>query len=226
MLGRKIIALIMALAMVMTSAAFVFADEGTTEGTDPVVTTEDQTEAPAKADQVIKVAAEKKVVVGRADKIAVKLEKGDGALSFETSDKKVVTVDKNGKIKAKAVGAATITIKAAETEKFNAAVAEVKVTVVPKAITITSLVCKKHGKFTVKWKKLKDVTGFEVQFCKAKNFKKGAKIKAVKSGKATTATVKKLKKKARFYVRIRVYKTVNGVKYYSDWSKAKSIKIK
>ena len=113
-----------------------------------------------------------------------------------------------------------------ETEAFNPAFAEVKVSVVPKAITVTSLVCKKHGKFTVKWKKLKGVDGFEVQFSKDKKFKKDPKVKTVKSGKATSATVSKLKKNARFYVRIRVYKTVNGEKIYSDWSKYKSVKIK
>lgn len=140
MLGRKLIALVMALAMVMSTASFVFADDEAPAGTDPVVTTADQTEAPAKADQTIKVAAEKRVVVGRADKISAKLTAGDGKLTYATSDKNVVTVDKSGKIKAKAIGTATITITAAETKAFNAAVAEVKVNVVPKAITITSLV--------------------------------------------------------------------------------------
>ncbi len=220
MLGRKLIALIMAMAMVMSTAVFIYADDETPAGTDPVATTE------TKADQVINVAAEKKVVVGRADKITAKLVTGDGTLSYETSDSKVVAVDANGKIKAKAIGTAIITVKASETKDFGAEASEVKVSVVPKAITITSLTCKKHGKFTVKWKKLKGVDGVEVQFCKAKNFKAAPKIKAVKSGKATGTTVKKLKRKAKFFVRVRVYKTVNGTTLYSDWSKAKAIKIK
>jgi hypothetical protein len=217
----------MAMAMVMSTAVFIYAEDEAPAGTDPVVTDEESAEAPVvKADQVIKVAAEKKVVAGRASKLGAKLTAGDGALTYATSDKSVVTVDKAGGIKAKAVGSAVVTVTAAETEGYNAASAEVAVTVVPKAITITSLVCKKHGKFTVKWKKLKKVSGFEVQFCKKPSFKKGTKVKAVKSGKAAGATVSKLKKKAKYYVRIRVYKTVDGVRYYSDWSKAKAVKIK
>ena len=31
-------------------------------------------------------------------------------------------------------------------------------------------------------------------------------------------TIKKLKAKKTYYVRIRSYKTVNGKKYYSSWS--------
>lgn len=229
MLGKKLLALVMAFAMVMSTAAVVFADDEAPAGADPSVVEQETPEAPAaKVDQVIKVDAEKTVVVGRAGKIAAKLDAGDGALSYASSDKTVVSVDEKGTFKAKAIGTAVITITAAETDKFNPAVAEIKVNVVPKAVTITSLVCKKHGKFTVKWNKLKGVDGFEIQFCKAKNFKKAAKIKSVKNGKATGATVKNkvLKKKARFYVRIRVYKTVNGVKYYSAWSGIKAVKIK
>lgn len=221
MLGRKITALIMALAMVMSTAVFIYADNGTAADNESAVAAE-----PAdKADQVINVAAEKKVVVGRADKIDAELVTGDGALTFESSNTKAVTVNKTGKIKAVGVGEAIITITAAETKSFNAAVAEVKVTVVPKAVTVTSLTCRKHGKFTIKWKKLKKVSGFEVQCCKSKSFKKNVKSKKVKNGKATGATVTNLKK-AKFYVRVRVYKTVDGVKYYSDWSKIKSVKVK
>ena len=38
--------------------------------------------------------------------------------------------------------------------------------------------------------------------------------------------VKKLKAKKKYFVRIRTYKTVNGKKVYSFWSKAKTVKSK
>ncbi len=221
MLGKKLMALIMALAMVMSTAVFIYAEDETA-GTDPSVTAQ-QT---VKDDQVIKVNPEKTIVKGRAGKIKAALTKGNGVLTFASSDKKVVTVDKNGKIKAKGYGEAVITITAAETDTYNAAVAEVRVEVVPKAITLTSLVCNKHGKFTVKWKKLSGIDGFEIQYSKDKHFKKGVRVKPVKNGKAKSAVVKKQKAKTRIYVKIRVYKTVDGVKYYSAWSKAKSVRIK
>ena len=34
------------------------------------------------------------------------------------------------------------------------------------------------------------------------------------------------KTKKKYYVLVRTYKTVNGVKYYSPWSKTKSVKTK
>ena len=38
--------------------------------------------------------------------------------------------------------------------------------------------------------------------------------------------LKKLKSKKKYFVRIRTYKTVNGKKVYSSWSKAKTVKTK
>ena len=38
--------------------------------------------------------------------------------------------------------------------------------------------------------------------------------------------VRKLKAKKKYYVRIQTYKTVGGIKYYSGWSKTKSVKTK
>ena len=47
-----------------------------------------------------------------------------------------------------------------------------------------------------------------------------------RSKKTTKNNVKKLKAKKKYYVRIRTYKTVNGKKVYSSWSKVKSVKTK
>lgn len=219
---ERLTALVLALAMVMSSAAFIYADEADPENTEPQQTEEQN----VKAEQEIKADAEMKVVVGKTAKIKAKLVKGDGALSFESSDPNVASVSGKGVIKAKAAGPAVITIKAAETEGFKEAEAKVEIKVVPKKVTVTSLVCRRHGKFTIKWAKLKNVDGFEIKFCRSKKFKKSPKVKAVKSGKSTKATVKKLKRKAKYYVKIRTYKTVNETRYYSEWSGVKMIKIK
>ena len=219
---ERLTALVLALAMVMTSAAFIYAEEDVPENIDP----QQGDVQVVKEDQEITVAAEKKLVVGKTAKLDAKLAKGDGTLTFESSDPAVATVSSTGVVKAKAVGPAVITVKAAETEGFNAAEAEVLVKVVPKKITITSLVCRKRGKFTVKWGKLKGVSGYEIQFCKSKKFKKSPKIKAVRNNKTSKKTVTKLHRKTKYYVRIRTYKTVNDEKYYSEWSKYKMIKVK
>ena len=38
--------------------------------------------------------------------------------------------------------------------------------------------------------------------------------------------ISKLKKKKGYYVRVRTYKTVSSVNYYSAWSKAKYVTVK
>lgn len=59
----------------------------------------------------------------------------------------------------------------------------------------------------------------------AKNAK-GNKTKTISKNKTTSYTIKKLKKKKTYYVRIRTYKKVSGKTYYSEWSSVKKVKIK
>ena len=91
--------------------------------------------------------------------------------------------------------------------------------------TITSVKAQNKA-FTVKWKKKSSITGYQIQYSTNSKFKKGNKTITVKSTKSTSATIKKLKSKKKYYVRMRTYKIVNGKKVYSAWSKAKSVKVK
>ena len=91
--------------------------------------------------------------------------------------------------------------------------------------TITSVKAKSEA-FTIKWKKKTNIAGYQIQYSTNKKFKKGNKTITVKSTKSTSATIKKLKSKKKYYVRMRTYKIVNGKKVYSAWSKAKSVKVK
>lgn len=50
--------------------------------------------------------------------------------------------------------------------------------------------------------------------------------KTISSYKTTKYTLKSLSAKKTYYVRVRTYKTVNGVKYYSGWSTYKYKKTK
>ena len=79
---------------------------------------------------------------------------------------------------------------------------------------------------SVEWKKVSGVKGYQVQVATDKKFKKNKKTATVKKQKTTKVTIKKLKAKKKYYVRIRTYKTVNGKKVYSAWSKVKTVKTK
>ena len=79
---------------------------------------------------------------------------------------------------------------------------------------------------SVEWKKVGGVKGYEIQVATDKKFKKNKKTVTIKKQKTTKTTVKKLKAKKKYYVRIRTYKIVNGKKVYSSWSKVKTVKTK
>ena len=81
----------------------------------------------------------------------------------------------------------------------------------------------KAGKkaFTAMWTKANGVAGYQVQYSLKKNFK-GAKTKKLNK---TKLSVKKLKSKKTYYVRVRAYKKINGKMQYSKWS-TKKVKVK
>lgn len=99
-----------------------------------------------------------------------------------------------------------------------------KVTV--KKTTLKSVKNAKGKKLVVKWKKNTAGNGYQIQYSTSKKFAKGNKTKTISKNKTTSYTIKKLKKKKTYYVRIRTYKKVSGKTYYSEWSSVKKVKIK
>ena len=85
--------------------------------------------------------------------------------------------------------------------------------------------------FKVTWKKISGVSGYQIQYSTSKKFtKKTTKAVYSKGNKKYTKTVKKLKSKKKYYVRVRTYKKVNingkTVKIYSKCSKVKTVTTK
>ena len=70
------------------------------------------------------------------------------------------------------------------------------------------------------------ITGYQIQLATNSKFTKGKKTVTVKGYKKVSKKVTKLKGKKKYYVRVRTYKTVSGVKYYSPWSKIKTVKTR
>ena len=118
----------------------------------------------------------------------------------------------------KSVGTATATV----TFKGNyQGSKKLTFTIKPKTTSLSKLTAGKK-QLKVTWKKNSAVSGYEIQYSTSKKFS-SAKTVTVKGYKTTSKTIKSLKAKKTYYVRIRTYKTVNGKKVYSDWS-AKSLK--
>ena len=97
-------------------------------------------------------------------------------------------------------------------------------TIYPKAPKLTKLSAKSKG-FTAKWGKLSSCSGYIVEYSTSKYFSK-SKIVTISRKSATSTTVRRLKGKKKYYVRVRSYKIASGYKYYSSWSNIKSVKTK
>ena len=81
----------------------------------------------------------------------------------------------------------------------------------------------------MKWKKqkAKGIQGYEIQYSTDKNFKEDAtKTVSINKVKTTSKTIKRLKPKTNYYVRIRTFTKKKGEKVYSKWSKTKNVKVK
>ena len=95
-------------------------------------------------------------------------------------------------------------------------------TINPKPTKLTSLK-KGSKKMKLKWKKVfSQVSGYQIRYS-MKSSMSGAKTVTVKKYKTSSKTISRLKKKKKYYVQIRTYKTVGKDKYYSNWSARKSI---
>ena len=107
--------------------------------------------------------------------------------------------------------------------KTTAAKKSKKVTV--KRPSIRKIKRTKKKQLTIYWKKDKTVSGYQIQYAANKKMTKGKKTVKV-SKKKTSYTIKKLKSKRIYYVRIRSYKKVGGKTYYSKWSQIKKVMVK
>ena len=178
-----------------------------------------------KASQKITASAKTVTLGDRAFSLGAKAS-GGGKLSYKTNNKAVAVVSSKGVITIKGVGKATITINASANTNYNAAPAKkVTVTVLPKKTSVSKVSSSSKGKAVISWKKVSGVTGYSVQYSTSSKFS-GAKTVTVKGSSASGTTLKSLKSKKNYYVRVCTYKKVNGKTYYSDWSSAKKVKIK
>ena len=91
---------------------------------------------------------------------------------------------------------------------------------------ITKLTKRKKS-FKIRWAKVKNASGYKLQYSTSSKFtKKTTKTVKVKGNTKFAKTVKKLKAKKKYYVRVRAYKDGKAVTVYTKWSKVKAVKTK
>lgn len=144
--------------------------------------------------------------------------KAEGALSYTSSNKKVAEAGKDGTITIKGAGVAVITVKAAATENYKAASKKITITVKPKKVSGIK-VKPANKQITASWKKTAKADGYKVQYSTAKSFKNAKEVTTT----GTSGSVKGLKSKTTYYVRVCAY-VKNGNKKI-DGAYGKTVKV-
>lgn len=88
-------------------------------------------------------------------------------------------------------------------------------------VTIKSCKNISGKKLKVKYRKV-TADGYDIQYSISSKFKK----KKTASSTSGSATIRSLKKKKTYYVRVRAYRMYDGKKMYGQWSAVKKVKIK
>lgn len=152
----------------------------------------------------------------------LKVSKAQGKVTYKSSNSKVAKVTSKGKVTPKAVGKATITVKAAGNSAYKEKSVKVSVVVKPvqpaqvKNVSVKST--SKKGSATVTWKKAKGASGYQIRYYYDKSMKTYSTVD-VKNGKSLSKTLKQLDSGKNVYIKVRAYTTKKGVTSYGKWSK-------
>lgn len=99
--------------------------------------------------------------------------------------------------------------------------------VAPKSVarvSISKAKSKKKHSITLNWKKVEGASGYQIQYSKYKSFR-GKKSLWVGST-INKKTIRSLKSKKKYYVRVRAYTISNSQFIYGKFSKARKVKVK
>ena len=88
-------------------------------------------------------------------------------------------------------------------------------------LKITKITSPKAKTILLKWKKATETNGYQIQYATNSKFTRGRKTVIIKNRSTVSKTIKKLKRKKTYYVRIRAYKKLKGRTYFSKWSSKK-----
>ena len=94
-----------------------------------------------------------------------------------------------------------------------------------KKTKLSSAKSTKKKTFTATWRKTGGNSGWQVQYSTNKKFRSGVRTVNLKS-RNTKLTVRKLRSRKTYYIRVRGYKKVKGKIMYAGWSNVKKVKVK
>lgn len=152
-------------------------------------------------------------------------------ISYKSSNPKIVSVSKTGKLKAKNYGKATITITASDspTDEYGKTTKKIALTVVPRQVQLQKIVRTRNSQgrlesVYVEWKKDKTIDGCQYSIAYNQNYTNSTN--GEKAGKDNFVRLKYLDvSKDKLYIRVRMYKKAGKKTYYGKWSKSYMLAI-
>ena len=165
-------------------------------------------------DDVAKIKASNMNVNLGSKKLNVKVTGDYNGLSYKSSNSKIVSVSADGKITAKKIGTAVITITAGATDRHEAVTKDITVKVIPQKTKLISVTKAGNGKLKLIWKTVPGVDGYVI-------YRDADKVKTIKGNTISSYTDSSLANGTRYDYEVRTYKKVNGKVYYSNYSNTK-----
>ncbi len=139
--------------------------------------------------------------------------------SEETTSEKLQETDPGVQTTTKVSDTQQTTVSTSQTDKNGTAISA------PGKVKNFKVKKQKNRKLKLTWKKMKKVSGYQVFYTTNKKFTKGVKKVRVKAN-AKGITIRKLKKKKTYYIKMRAYNKVGKRIRYGAWTKTKKVKLK
>lgn len=167
-----------------------------------------------------------KLAYGASFHLNAKCNGAGASISYKSSDPKVLSVTKDGKLKAKGYGKATVTITASDSpvDEYGKTEKKLTLTVVPKQVKLSKVTKEKNSQgrvegVYVKWKKDSSIDGCQYNIAYNKSFTHSTN--GEKEGQDNFMRLRYLDiSKDKLYIRVRAYKKSGKKTYYGKWSKS------
>lgn len=143
--------------------------------------------------------------------------------TYTSSDPNIVKVDaKTGAIEYKGIGTAVITINAAASDVYNAAIKELTVKVLPRTPKDVAVRFVAGKGIAVTGSAVPEASKYQLRIQKSGH--KSVFVNIANIGALDTAY--QTKSKGKFNVWVRAYKTVNGVEHFSGWTSKRTVIVR
>lgn len=90
----------------------------------------------------------------------------------------------------------------------------------PEKVSLSKIDEPEQNEVNLKWNKVTNAKGYQIQYAKDKNFKKDADVETAKSS-AKSKTIDELEHGETYYFKVRAYNKVGKSKVYGKWSKVR-----